>query len=95
MPAYVTATVSVKDPSKLQAYLTALPATLAPFGGKPVCRGKVSKALHGEAKYQILAVFSFADTATAEAWYQSDAYQALIPNRDEALGGEILVLEGP
>ena len=95
MTAYVTATVSVKDPEKLQAYLAALPGTLGPFGGQLVCRGKVNQALHGEAKYQLLAVFSFADVATAEAWYRSDAYQVLIPNRDEALEGEILILESP
>ena len=47
MPAYVSASVIVKDPNKLKTYLGGLPATLQPFGGKPVARGKVSQVLHG------------------------------------------------
>ena len=94
MPAYASATVTVKDPEKLKVYLSQLPTTLAPFGGKLVCRGKVNKVLVGQANFQIQAVFEFADVQTAEAWYDSPAYQALIPNRDEALDGTIVVLEG-
>ena len=93
MPAYVLATVAVKDPEKLQVYLSQLPSTLAPFGGKLVCRGKVAKVLEGSAGFQIMATFEFADVETADAWYQSDAYQALIPNRDKALEGTIVILQ--
>lgn len=93
MPAYVNATVTVKNPEKLQTYLSQLPATLQPFGGKMICRGKVNKVLFGQADFQILATFEFADVQTAENWYASSAYQALIPNRDEALEGNIVILE--
>ncbi len=93
MPAYVSASVIVKDPNKLKIYLEALPATLQPFGGRPVARGKVSQILQGSNDAHIQAVFEFADAAAANAWYQSDAYQALIPNRDEALEGSIVILE--
>ena len=94
MPTYVTATVKVKDPEKLQIYLSQLPSTMAPFGGKPVCRGKAVKALHGSADFHIMATFVFADQDKAEAWYNSDAYQALIPNRDEAIDGQIVIVQG-
>ena len=57
MPTYVTATVKVKDPEKLQIYLS-IAFTMAPFGGKPVCRGKAVKALHGSADFHIMATLS-------------------------------------
>ena len=92
MSAYASASVTVKDPAKLQNYLAALPETLAPFGGKLVCRGKVAKVLFGEPDFQLVATFEFADVETVEAWYQSDAYQALIENRDQAIEGSIVIL---
>ena len=94
MPTYVSANVIVTDPSKLKTYLDALPATLAPYGGTLVCRGKVVKSLFGQANFQLVATFEFADVQTAEDWYQSPAYQALIPNRDEAIQGSIVILQG-
>lgn len=94
MPTYVHATVTVKNPEKLQVYLSKLPATLAPFGGKPVCRGKAVKALHGSADFHIMATFEFADQDKAEAWYNSAAYQALVPNRDKAIDGQIVIVQG-
>ena len=94
MNAYVSVNVSVKDPEKWKKYLGELPATLDPFGGKLLCRGKLAKALLGEPQFQLMATFEFPDVDTADAWYQSEAYQALIPNRDEAAGGTIVILQG-
>ena len=92
MPAYVSANVYITDPAKLQAYLAALPATLAPFGGRLLCRGKVARVLYGEPRFELMATFEFADVETAEEWYSSPAYQALIPNRNEAAAGSIVIL---
>lgn len=94
MPAYVTANVTITDPAKLKVYLSKLPATLEPFGGKLICRGKVVKSLLGEPNFQLVATFEFADVDTADAWHQSAAYQELIPNRDEAAEGTIVILQG-
>ena len=69
------------------------PCYIESHGDQPAGQGKVSKALHGEANYQTLAIFSFSAVVSAEAWCRSDTYQALIPNWDETLGREILVLE--
>ena len=94
MPTYVSANVSVKDPAKLQNYLSELHSILQPFGGKLVCRGKVAKSLLGEPQFQLMATFEFADVETADAWCQSAAYQVLIPNRDETAEGTIVILQG-
>jgi uncharacterized protein (DUF1330 family) len=58
-----------------------------------VARGKVAKQISGEVKHQIEAMFEFPSADAIDAWYASDAYQALIPNRDEAATVTIVVLD--
>ena len=89
----MSATVQVKDPEKLKTYVSQVGATMAPHGGKMVARGKVSKQLSGEVKHQIEALFEFPSAEAVDAWYESDAYQALIPNRDEAAYVTAVVLD--
>jgi uncharacterized protein (DUF1330 family) len=68
--------------------------TSASGGIEPVeARGKVTKQLSGEVKHQIEAGFEFPSTDAVDAWYEPDAYQALIPNRDEAAYVTIVVLD--
>ncbi|MEE2829666.1 MAG: DUF1330 domain-containing protein [Myxococcota bacterium] len=88
----LSATVQVKDPEKLKVYVSQVGATMAPHGGKMVARGKVAKQLSGEVKHQIEALFEFPSAEAIDAWYASEAYQALIPNRDEAAYVTIVVL---
>ena len=94
MPTYLSAIVTVKNPEKLKEYISQVPATMAPFGAKLVCRGKVHTVLSGEGKHQIEAVFEFESAEKIEEWYQSDAYQALVPTRDEGATMTISILEG-
>ena len=93
MATLMSATVQVKDPEKLKIYVSQVGATMAPHGGKMVARGKVSKQLSGEVKHQIEALFEFPSAEAVDAWYESDAYQALIPNRDEAAYVTAVVLD--
>ena len=93
MTTLMSATVKVKDPEKLKVYVSQVGATMAPHGGKMVARGKVAKQISGEVKHQIEAIFEFPSADAIDAWYASDAYQALIPNRDEAAYVTIVVLD--
>jgi len=93
MATLMSATVQVKNPEKLKVYVSQVGATMAPHGGKMVARGKVAKQISGEVKHQIEAIFEFPSADAIDAWYASDAYQALIPNRDEAAYVTIVVLD--
>ena len=92
MTALLSVTIQVKDPEKLKSYISQVPATMAPYGAKKVARGKLSKVLNGEFNHQMEAVFEFADEASIEAWYNSDAYQALAGIREEAAHMTIAIL---
>ena len=93
MATLMSATVQVKDPEKLKIYVSQVGATMAPHGGKMVARGKIAKQLAGEVKHQIEALFEFPSPEAVDTWYTSDAYQALIPNRDEAANVTVVVLD--
>ena len=93
MATLMSATVQVKNPEKLKVYVSQVGATIAAHGGKMVARGKVAKQIDGEVNHQIEAIFEFPSADAIDAWYQSDAYQALIPNRDEAADVTIVVLD--
>ena len=93
MPAYLSATIRVKDPAKLKEYISSLPATMAPFGAKLVYRAKVNKALLGDAAYHIQAVFEFQSAEDVESWWGSEAYQALAPIRNAACDGDVVILD--
>ena len=84
MATLMSVTLQVKDPEKLKVYVSQVGATIASHGGKMVARGKVAKQLTGEVKHHIQALFEFPSADAIDTWYNSDAYQALIPNRDEA-----------
>ncbi|MCR9195574.1 MAG: DUF1330 domain-containing protein [Hyphomonas sp.] len=93
MSAFFIATVTIKDGDKFQDYASKFGATAAAHGGKPLLRGKVGKALAGSASHEIAAVVVFPDMAALESWHASDAYQAIIPLRNQAADMTIIAYE--
>ncbi len=93
MATLVSGTVQVKDPAKLSVYVSKVGATLVPYGGKMLARGKVVKKFSGDVKHQIEAILEFPSPEEATGWYESEAYQALIPNRDEAATVTLVMLD--
>lgn len=83
MSALMIARIIVKDPDKLQEYLTKTQAVAAPFGAELVHRGKVDRALTGEsADHELAVIVKFPSLAKLDEWYGSDAYQPLKTIRD-------------
>jgi uncharacterized protein (DUF1330 family) len=93
MPALVSATVQIKNPEKFKEYASKVPETMGAHGGKMIARGKLSKPLAGEHAHQVQAIFEFPTQEAAQAWYDSDAYQALVALRNEAAHMNIAILE--
>ena len=91
--AILSVTIQVKNPERLKEYVSQVPATMKPFGAKMLARGKVQTILNGEFQHQIEAVFEFPSKEAIENWFASDAYQALIPIREEAAYMNIAILE--
>ncbi len=82
MPAaYVVGQITVRDPALWDEYRAAVPATLEAFGGELVFRGRRAATLGGEPPPADIVVIRFASLERADAWFESPAYQALVPLR--------------
>ncbi|MEQ8333789.1 DUF1330 domain-containing protein [Nisaea sp.] len=96
MTAFFVAVVAVKDPAKMQDYSKQAAETFKPFGGEMVMRGKAGAVLTGgDANHQATGIASFPSMQDLKAWYASDAYQAIIPLREEAADMTITAYDVP
>ena len=82
--AYVIGHITVKDAAKWAEYRARVPATLAPWQAELVFRGERLAVLGGEHRHSDTVVIRFPNAAAIDGWYNSAAYQALIPLRREA-----------
>ena len=82
--AYVIGHITVKDPERWEHYRSQVPATLAPWGGSLVFRGQRLAVLGGTHPHGDTVVIRFPDVPSVEGWFNSAAYQALIPLRQQA-----------
>ena len=92
MSAYVIVHGTPTDPEKLKDYSGAAMALVTQHGGEFVARGPAT-VLSGASDYKIAVVIKFPNAAAATGWYESPEYQALIPNREEALDS-VFILTG-
>lgn len=88
--AYIVGQITVKNPELWAEYCSKVPATVAPWGGELVFRGKQVAALAGASQHPDIVVIRFPDLAALDSWFSSAAYQSLIPLRQRA--AEVLLL---
>jgi len=86
--------IRVRDSEKWERYCSQVPATLAPWGAEVLFRGVKVSSLVGGHEFTNTVMIRFAGRQAAEAWFASDAYQALIPLRMEAADIILLIYEG-
>ena len=82
--AYVIGQVSVRDEAKWAEYQQKVPATFSDWGCELVMRGKKQAQLGGDCPHPAVVVLRFPDSAAVQGWFNSPAYQALIPLRNAA-----------
>ncbi len=77
----------------MRAYLEAIDATLAPYGGRFLVHGGRNHVLEGEWDGQVI-LLEFPDFLRARRWYDSPAYQAIIAHRTAESRGVIMLCNG-
>lgn len=95
MAAYFIGFAKVKDAAKAQEYSAKAGPTIGPAGGTLVGKGKLANVLAGQLDANSALIVKFASVDAANAWYNSPAYQALVPLRDEAITSTFVVIEEP
>jgi uncharacterized protein (DUF1330 family) len=84
MGACVIGHITVRAPDKWSEYRSKVPPTLVQWGGEVIFRGRRVKVFSGEHSHIDTVVILFPDANSAAGWYGSEAYQALIPIREQA-----------
>ncbi|VAW78618.1 hypothetical protein MNBD_GAMMA13-695 [hydrothermal vent metagenome] len=95
MSAFFVATSSIKDPEKFQLYAKKAGETFSRHAAEPVLRGKFEGILKGNADHHVVGIIKFPTVEALREWYDSDAYQALVPLRDEAADMTVCVYSVP
>lgn len=93
-PAYLVAEVAIHDAETFaKDYAPKVAATVPPYGGRFLAIGGKVMALEGEAP-QRFVIIAFDNVEKARAWYDSPAYQQLIPIRQKTSKGTLFIAEG-
>src|SRR5688572_4414329 len=81
MTAYVIADVEIIDADGFKQYSQQVPETLEPYGGRFLVRGGALETVEGNFRPKRIVVLEFPDVTSAKAWYESPAYQRILPLR--------------
>jgi uncharacterized protein (DUF1330 family) len=93
MPAYVVASIEVKNPEGYQTYLPGAVESIAKHGGEVLAADPATEVLEGPAR-GLTVVLRFADKAAAGAWYNSSEYQSVVHIRHENSDGTMVIADG-
>jgi uncharacterized protein (DUF1330 family) len=93
-PAYIISEVdAIQDISTLKKYAPRVDETLAPFNHHFIVRGGKTQALESDAPKGIV-VIAFDSAEKAREWYDSPAYEAIAPLRQNSTKGRMFIVEG-
>ncbi|MFG3504440.1 DUF1330 domain-containing protein [Streptomyces sp. NPDC047821] len=96
MPAYALG--NLKPPAVLDdevfTYMERIQATLDPFGGRFLVHGAPAREVREGEWSTALVVIGFPSMDHARDWYDSEAYQELIPLRTRHMAGDVLLIDG-
>jgi uncharacterized protein (DUF1330 family) len=91
--AYVVAEVAIHDAETFaRDYAPKVADTLQPFGGQFLTSGKLT-SIEGSTP-QRFVIIAFDSVDKARGWYDSPAYQELVPVRQKAATTNLFIAEG-
>ena len=94
MSAYAIAHLrSVDLNEEIVVYLRKIDASLEPFGGRFLVHGAIPEVIEEPFPGSIV-VIEFPNIERARAWYESDAYQEILPLRTRNSDSVAIVVEG-
>ncbi|MFD9036293.1 DUF1330 domain-containing protein [Streptomyces sp. NPDC059567] len=75
-------------------YIERIQATLDPFGGRFLVHGAPEREVREGEWPGALVMIGFPSMDQARGWYDSSAYQELIPLRTRHIPGDVLLIDG-
>jgi uncharacterized protein (DUF1330 family) len=92
--AYLIGQISVTNPEGYGLYASRVPQTIADAGGRYVVRGGHTTQVEGQSLGDRNVVIEFPSREIAQAWYDSAAYQAILPHRLQNSTGALVLVDG-
>ena len=92
--AYLIGQISVTHPKGYGLYASKVPQTIADAGGRYVVRGGLTTQVEGQSVGDRNVVIEFPSREIAQAWYDSAAYQAILPHRLQNSTGSLVLVDG-
>ena len=94
MPAYAIAHLRTSDfNDQIKEYLQKIDGSLEPFSGRVLIHGDPPEVIEGPWP-GFIVVIEFPDRDAAQAWYESEAYQEILPLRTENSDSSAIIVEG-
>ncbi|MDP6474705.1 MAG: DUF1330 domain-containing protein [Alphaproteobacteria bacterium] len=94
MAAYVIVDSDIKNLEGMKEYIEKVGATLQPHGGQPLAAGTNIEVIEGGWNPSRIVVVAFPSVAAAKAWYNSPAYQEILPLRTANTDDKLILVEG-
>lgn len=91
---YVVLTEAIKDPEGMSAYSAASAPSLGRNGASVLSVDARPTILEGEWHGDRTVVLEFESVEAAQAWYDSEEYQAAVPLRHAAADTNAVILQG-
>ena len=93
-PAYLLAEVQVTDPDTWKQYLAALPSKMAPYRTRTLARANPVAVDSSTPPAGNLVIIAFNNMEDVKAFWNSPAYQAIIPLREKSAKTRAYAVEG-
>jgi uncharacterized protein (DUF1330 family) len=91
---FLYAEFEVLDATEFEKYREKVAAVSASFGGRHVVRRAAPVVLDGEWSPKRLVIIEFDSPEQVRGFYDSPAYQAILPHRLRSTKGHVLLLAG-
>jgi uncharacterized protein (DUF1330 family) len=91
---YFFVELEIADPAVYEAYRTAVPNIISAHGGRILVRGGDPQLLDGTVPHRRRVFVEFDSPEAVTTFYNSNAYQAVLPTRLKASNGFACLLTG-
>jgi uncharacterized protein (DUF1330 family) len=91
---YFFVEVEIADPVAYEAYRTTVPDIISAYGGRILVRGGNPHPFDGAVPQRHRVIVEFESPEAVKTFYDSDAYQAVLPIRQNASNGFVCLLTG-
>ena len=94
MSVYVVAQGRIENREMLNEYVAKAIPTIQSGGGRILGFDESPEAVEGKVEHPRTVILEFPSREVFRAWYDSDAYQAILPLRLESTPGTLIVVDG-